>query len=135
MVLTLLIIFGAIISWIDIQTHRIPNKILLYLLISTAAISYGDIARFARLSATTLFITLLISILTHVGMGDVKLIAILIPLIGRDHALNVTLLMICISATSIVPATITFLKKGTISITIPWAPSLFAASILYLATQ
>jgi len=70
-----------------------------------------------------------------VGMGDVKLIAILIPLIGRDHALNVTLLMICISATSIVAAAITFLKKGTISITIPWAPSLFAASILYLATQ
>jgi hypothetical protein len=71
----------------------------------------------------------------HIGMGDVKLISILIPLIGKDHILDVTLLLICISVTSIVAAAITILKKGTISVTMPWAPSLFAASILYLATQ
>jgi len=135
MILMLLIVFGAIISRIDIRTHRIPNRVLIYFLLCAIAISYHDLQRFARLSAMTLLFGLLLSILGKIGMGDVKLIAVLIPLIGKDHSLNVTLLLICISVTSIVAATITILKKGTISTTIPWAPSLFAASILYLATQ
>lgn len=94
-----------------------------------------DLSRFARISAISFLFGLLFSTIMHVGMGDVKLISILIPLIGKDHILDVTLLLICISVTSIVAAAITVLKKGTISVTIPWAPSLFAASILYLATQ
>ncbi len=135
MVLTLLIVFGVIISRIDIRTHRISNRVLCYFFLFTTAIHYRDLARFARLSIITFLFGLLLSILVHIGMGDVKLIAILIPLIGKDHSLNVALLLICISVTSIMAAAITVLKKGTISVSIPWAPSLFAASILYLATQ
>ena len=135
MILTLLIVFGAIISRIDIRTHRIPNRVLFYFFLCASAISYRDLQRFARLSAITLLVGLLLSIIVHIGMGDVKLIAVLIPLIGKNHSLNVTLLMICICVTSLIAAAITVLKKGTISVTIPWAPSLFSASILYLATQ
>ena len=131
----LLIVFGAIISRKDIRTHRIPNRVLFYFFLCVTAISYRDLQRFARLSAITLLVGLLLSIIVHIGMGDVKLIAVLIPLIGKDHFLNVTLLMICIVVTSLVAVAITVLKKGTISVSIPWAPSLFAASILYLATQ
>ena len=131
----LLIVFGAIVSRTDIRTHRIPNQVLLYFFLCATAISYRDLQRFARLSAITILVGLLLSIIVHIGMGDVKLIAVLIPLIGKDHSLNVTLLMICICVTSLMTSAITVLKKGTISVTIPWAPSLFAASILYLATQ
>lgn len=135
MALLLLIVFGAIISRSDLRTHRIPNRVLIYFFILTTAISYRDLSRAARLSAISFLIAVLFSILVHIGMGDVKLIAVLIPLIGKDHNLNVTLLFICISLTSIMAAAISVLKKGTISVTIAWAPSLFAASILYLATQ
>jgi hypothetical protein len=34
-----------------------------------------------------------------------------------------------------VAAVITIVKKGTISVAIPWAPSLFSGAILYLATR
>ena len=135
MVLTLLIVFGAVISRIDIYTHRIPNRVLIFFFLLTIAICNHDISRCARISAISFLFGLLLSIIMHIGMGDVKLISILIPLIGKDHILDVTLLLICISVTSIVAAAITILKKGTISVTMPWAPSLFAASILYLATQ
>jgi Flp pilus assembly protein protease CpaA len=135
MILMLLIVFGVIISTTDIRTHRIPNRVLFCFLLCATAISYPDLGRFARLSAISLLLGLLLSIIMHIGMGDVKLIAVLIPMIGKDHSLNVTLLMICICVTSLMTSAITVLKKGTISVTIPWAPSLFAASILYLATQ
>lgn len=135
MVLTLLIVFGVIISRIDIRTHRIPNRVLIFFFLLTIAMCNHDLSRFARISGISFLFGLLFSIIMHVGMGDVKLISILIPLIGRDHILDVTLLLICISVTSLVAAAITVLKKGTISVAIPWAPSLFVASILYLATQ
>lgn len=135
MVLALLIFFGAIISWKDLRSHRIPNRALIYFLICTAAISYRDLSRFAQLCASTLLIAFLLSIVMGIGMGDVKLIALLVPLVTRDHALHVTLLLICISFTSIVAAAITILTRGTISRSIPWAPSLFSGAILYLATR
>lgn len=135
MVLALLIFFGAIISWKDLHSHRIPNRALIYFLICTAAISYRDLSRFAQLCASTLLIAFLLSIVMGIGMGDVKLIALLVPLVARDHALHVTLLLICISFTSIVAAAITILTRGTISRSIPWAPSLFSGAILYLATR
>jgi Flp pilus assembly protein protease CpaA len=75
------------------------------------------------------------SIVIGVGMGDVKLIAVLLPLLAHNHALKISLLLICISVTSIVAAVITIVKKGTISVAIPWAPSLFSGAILYLATR
>ena len=135
MTLALLIVFGAAISRIDLRSHRIPNQALFYFLICAAGISYRELSRFVQISALTLIFGLLFSLVIRVGMGDVKLIAVLIPVLAHNHALTLSLLLICISLTSIVAAVITIVKKGTISVCIPWAPSLFAASILYLATQ
>jgi len=135
MVLALLIFFGLIISWKDLRTHRIPNRTLIYFSIFTAAISYRDLSEFAQLCASSFLIAFLLSIVMGIGMGDVKLIALLVPLVARDHELHLTLLLICISFTSIVAAAITILKRGTISRSIPWAPSLFSGAILYLATR
>ena len=135
MTLALLIVFGAAISQIDLRSHRIPNRALIYFLICAAGISYRELSRFVQIAALTLILGLLFSLVARVGMGDVKLIAVLIPVLAHNHALNISLLLICISLTSIVAAVITIVKKGTISVCIPWAPSLFAASILYLATQ
>ena len=135
MTLALLIVFGGAISRIDLRSHRIPNQALFYFLICAAGISYRELSRFVQISALTLIFGLLFSLVIRVGMGDVKLIAVLIPVLAHNHALNISLLLICIFLTSIVAAVITIVKKGTISVCIPWAPSLFAASILYLATQ
>ena len=135
MTLALLIVFGAAISRIDLRSHRIPNQALFYFLICAAGISYRELSRFVQIAALTLIFGLLFSLVARVGMGDVKLIAVLIPVLAHNHALNISLLLICISLTSIVAAVITIVKKGTISVCIPWAPSLFVASILYLATQ
>jgi Flp pilus assembly protein protease CpaA len=135
MTLGLLIIFGAVISRIDIRTHKIPNGALIYFLICAAALSFRDLSRFAQISLLTLLFGFLFSLVIGVGMGDVKLIAVLLPLLAHNHALKISLLLICISVTSIVAAVITIVKKGTISVAIPWAPSLFSGAILYLATR
>jgi Flp pilus assembly protein protease CpaA len=135
MTLGLLIIFGAVISRIDIRTHKIPNRALVYFLICAAALSFRDLSRFAQISLLTLLFGILFSLVIGLGMGDVKLIAVLIPLLAHNHALKISLLLICISVTSIVAAVITIVKKGTISVAIPWAPSLFSGAILYLATR
>lgn len=131
----LLFLFGLRMCLSDIKSHRIRNVDLLLFFLSAALLSDEDIYRFLQYSLASLVVGLISSLLFSIGMGDVKLIAVLVPLVARDHALHLTLLFICISFTSIVAATITILKKGTISCSIPWAPSLFSGAILYLATS
>ena len=135
MTLVLLLVFGFIISRTDLQSQRIRNRDLSYFFIAVSAISLPDIPRFARLTALTFTLSLLLSIAFGIGMGDVKLITVLIPLLGRNHAIELVLLLLCISLTSTVALVISFARSRAISLHIPWAPSLFAASILYLATQ
>lgn len=135
MTLVLLLIFGFFISRTDLQRHRIRNRDLIYFFIASLAISFRDLPRFARLAGLTFTLSLLLSIALGVGMGDVKLITVLIPLLGRNHEIELVLLLLCISATSTVAVIIGFARSRRKSLHIPWAPSLFAASILYLATQ
>ena len=135
MTLVLLLVFGFSISRTDLQSQRIRNRDLNYFFIAAAAISLPDITRFARLTALTFTLSLFLSISFGIGMGDVKLISVLIPLLGRNHPLELVLLLSCISVTSTVAVAIGFARSRAISLRIPWAPSLFAASILYLATQ
>lgn len=102
---------------------------------ATALFSFRDIGRFSRLTATTFVLSLILSLVTGIGMGDVKLLSVLIPLLGSSHRLDLISLLLCICLTSLVAALISIVKSRKISLPIPWAPSLFAASILYLATQ
>ena len=131
----LLLIFGIKISLSDIKSHRIHNVDLLFFFIAVALVSHNNSPRFLQVFTASLCVGFIFAALFSIGMGDVKLIALLVPLVARDYALHLTLLLICISFTSIVAAAITILKRGTISLSIPWAPSLFSGAILYLATR
>jgi Flp pilus assembly protein protease CpaA len=131
----LLLIFGIKISLSDIKSHRIHNVDLLFFFIAVALVSHNNFPRFLQFFTASLCVGFVFAALFSIGMGDVKLIALLVPLVARDYALHLTLLLICISFTSIVAAAITILKRGTISLSIPWAPSLFSGAILYLATR
>ena len=131
----LLFVFGIRISLSDIASHRIRNVDLIPFFMLSALVSHDEIFRFLQFSILSLAVGLISSLLFSIGMGDVKLIAILIPLVAKDHTFEVTALLFAISSTSIVAAAITILKKGTISRSIPWAPSLFSGAILYLATR
>ncbi len=131
----LLLIFGLKISLTDIKSHRIHNVDLLFFFIAVALVSHNNIPRFLQFFTASLCVGFIFAALFSIGMGDVKLIALLVPLVAKDYALHLTLLLICISFTSIVAAAITILKRGTISLSIPWAPSLFSGAILYLATR
>ena len=127
--------FGIRISLSDIASHRIRNVDLIPFFILSALLSHDDIFRFLQFSILSLAVGFISSLFFSIGMGDVKLLAILIPLVAKDHAFEVTALLFAISSTSIVAAAFTILKKGTISCSIPWAPSLFSGAILYLATR
>lgn len=135
MILTLLLVFGLRISKSDLRTHTIRNRDLIYFMTATALFSFRDIGRFSRLTVTTFVLSLILSLVTGIGMGDVKLLSVLIPLLGSSHRLDLISLLLCICSTSLVAAVISIVKSRKISLPIPWAPSLFAASILYLATQ
>lgn len=129
-----LFILAAPIAIADISGRKIPN-IYLFLL-SMCLLPYLVIYGLGPLTPLLLFhISLLIMSFFGMGMGDVKLLAIIGSWLnshgGAEHLVFVALIL-AISATHILYLTI---KNGSIPNSIPMAPSIFLALSLYLAMR
>ncbi len=135
MIFIVLFYFGAIISRDDIRRHRIRNIDLLQFLLIGSLLWHQDIARLYSMGACVFVVGLAFALVFKIGMGDIKLISILIPLAGLEERIDIFRLLTFLVVTSIVPCIIIYVRKRNISTQIPWAPSLFSAVILYLATR
>jgi Flp pilus assembly protein protease CpaA len=70
-----------------------------------------------------------------IGMGDVKLISVLIAIMAPQTFNDISKIAILLVITSMVVAIPHIVVSHSLRLRIPWAPSLFLATILYMATR
>ena len=124
-----LILFALPICIADTSTFVIPNmysKILTYVT-SLHLIIHG----FGNWQVLVLPISfLLIMVLLHVGMGDIKLLALMLV----THVNSAISIVPCVFLYATIHIMMVFLVRGRFPLKIPLAPSIFLGFATYLAT-
>lgn len=122
------------ISICDLRTFKIPNIYLLLLtycsLPSLFIYGLGDLFQLGLV-----LLTLVVLHWAGMGMGDIKLIALISLLINLNSASSFPDLAGCILAVSILHTGLVALISRNMPSRIPLAPSIFAGLFLYLATR
>lgn len=145
-ILRYLILYAALffLAWIDHKQRRIPNKILSRLLALRAILLVAEGAMFPRMALVIALSSVLGMLLGGgmfllarflskggVGMGDVKLFAVIGSYVGSGSIMAVTFLTIVISAAySIVMLAV---KKVRWKEEIPFAPFIWIGTMLAMA--
>lgn len=145
-ILRYLILYAALffLAWIDHKQRRIPNKILSRLLALRAILLVAEGAMFPRMALVIALSSVLGMLLGGgmfllarflskggVGMGDVKLFAVIGSYVGSGSIMTVTFLTIVISAAySIVMLAV---KKVRWKEEIPFAPFIWIGTMLAMA--
>lgn len=145
-ILRYLILYAALffLAWIDHKQRRIPNKILSRLLALRAILLVAEGAMFPRMALVIALSSVLGMLLGGgmfllarflskggVGMGDVKLFAVIGSYVGSGSIMTVTFLTIVISAAySIVMLAV---KKVRWKEEIPFAPFIWTGTMLAMA--
>lgn len=145
-ILRYLILYAALffLAWIDHKQRRIPNKILSRLLALRAILLVAEGAMFPRMALVIVLSSVLGMLLGGgmfllarflskggVGMGDVKLFAVIGSYVGSGSIMTVTFLTIVISAAySIVMLAV---KKVRWKEEIPFAPFIWTGTMLAMA--
>ena len=141
-----LLLYAALffLAWIDHKQKRIPNKILSRLLVLRAILLVAEGAMFPRMALVIVLSSVLGMLLGGgmfllarflskggVGMGDVKLFAVIGSYVGSGSIMAVTFLTIVISAAySIVMLAV---KKVRWKEEIPFAPFIWIGTMLAMA--
>jgi Flp pilus assembly protein protease CpaA len=122
------------ISICDLRTFKIPNIYLLLLTYCTlpALFIYG-VGNLSQLSLVLL--TLVVLYWAGMGMGDIKLIALISLLINLNPDSSLVDFASCVMAVSIFHTGLVALISRSIPSRIALAPSIFAGLFLYLATR
>jgi len=135
MMIFILILFAVKISTTDFLTHLIRNRDVAILLL----ISLGLTIRHPWTYCVTLTFSFMIFFIVHaifaIGMGDVKLISVLIAIMAPQTFNDISKIAILLMITSMVVAIPYIVASHSLRLRIPWAPSLFLATILYMATR
>lgn len=145
-ILRYLILYAALflLAWIDYKHRRIPNKILSGLLLARGMLLVAEGMLFPRLALALLLSSLLgmllgggLFLLAHfiskggVGMGDVKLLAVIGSYMGGGSIMPVIFLAVMSSAAySIVMLAF---KKIRLKEEIPFAPFIWIGTMLTMA--
>lgn len=145
-ILRYLILYLALflIAWIDQQHRRIPNKILLRLLVLRGGIFVLEWLMFPNMILAILISAILglllgggLLLLAHfiskggVGMGDVKLLAVTGGYMGSGSVMTVVFLSVIISA--VYSIVMLMLKKIKLKEEIPFAPFIWIGTMLTMA--
>lgn len=133
-----------LIAWIDLESKRIPNKILKILLAVRGIILIPEWLTFPELG-TAMVVSAVsgavigggIFLLAHfiskggVGMGDVKLFAVIGLYLGSGSIMAAAFLSVMAGA--VYSAVMLFLKKIKLKEEIPFAPFILVGTILTMA--
>lgn len=145
-ILRYLILFASLflIAWIDQKNKRIPNRILKFLLAVRAALLIPEWLTFPDLGTALLISALLGALLggglllfAHLlskgglGMGDVKLFAVIGAYLGSGSIMSAVFLSVMSSA--VYSAAMLIVKKIKLKEEIPFAPFIFIGIILTMA--
>jgi Flp pilus assembly protein protease CpaA len=129
-----LLVAAIPISLADLKYSKIPNIYLLYLSIFSAPfVIINGLGSISRLLASLLVVMFLH--LCGMGMGDVKLILIILITHNADQQFSSLNYISCLLLIATMHALLLGLKDQSMPRKIPLAPSIFAGLVLYLATR
>jgi Flp pilus assembly protein protease CpaA len=122
------------ISLADLKSFTIPNVYLVILsLLCAPYVFFNGLGQISVVLAA-LFILLMLNVL-GLGMGDVKLLSIILFTLNSDDRNELTLLAVLIILSASLHVMWRTLKNRSLPRRIPLAPSIFVGLALYLATQ
>jgi Flp pilus assembly protein protease CpaA len=122
------------ISLADLKSFTIPNVYLVMLsLLCAPYVFFNGLGQISEILAA-LFILLMLNLL-GLGMGDAKLLSIVLLTLNSDGYSDLTLLAVLIILTASLHVMWRTLKNRFLPRRIPLAPSIFVGLALYLATQ
>jgi len=133
----LLPIFGWI-ALVDVRTHRITNKsVLLLAIISliTLDTSHSNLGSQAFASLVVLILTLVLALFCGLGMGDVKLIAVLALFVLPPHAASYQIFIFSVSLSALIYALCISRGELRTLIQIPLAPAIMFGTIIALIAE
>jgi Flp pilus assembly protein protease CpaA len=128
------LILAIPISLADLKSFTIPNVYLVMLsLLCAPYVFFNGLGQISVFLAA-MFI-LLILILLGLGMGDAKLLSIILLTLNSDGYSDLTLLAVLIILSASLHVMWRTLKNRSLPRRIPLAPTIFVGLALYLATQ
>jgi Flp pilus assembly protein protease CpaA len=126
-----LIFSGIYFSWVDIKTHRIPNKSLAILLLVLFAISlFSKDGIYFTSAAIFIFAGTLLSVFAGLGFGDVKLLTLLSLFVIAPTRHDFELFLFGAACTAAIALALARSRGRKSSDAIAMAPSIFAGAIL-----
>jgi len=128
----------AILGWIaltDARTHRIPNRELLILLIAAGAtLNFEDysVRNHVPTSIAVIFIAIFLSYFCGLGMGDVKLLAVLSFFVLPPYFASYQIFLSVVTLTALAYSIIISRGDFRKSVQVPLAPAIFFGTLIAL---
>jgi len=135
------LLFFPILGWIalvDARTHRISNRsVLLLTIISLITIDTSHFSMRSQASAAVVvfILTLLLALFCGLGMGDVKLVAVLALFVLPPHVASYQIFIFSVAFSAFIYALC--ISRGELRklIQIPLAPSIVFGTIITLIAK
>ena len=129
-----LLVAAIPISLADLKYSKIPNVYLLYLsILCVPFVIFNGLGSIVRL-LTTLLVLLFLH-LGGMGMGDVKLLLIILITHNSDQQFSSLNYFSCLLLIATMHVLLLGFKDQSMPRKIPLAPSIFAGFVLYMATR
>ena len=128
----------AILGWIaltDARTHRIPNRELLILVIaSVVTLNFEEysLRNHVHISIFVIFIAIFLSSFCGLGMGDVKLLAVLSLLVLPPYFASYQIFLLVVTLTALAYSIIISRGDFRKSVQVPLAPAIFLGTLIAL---
>jgi Flp pilus assembly protein protease CpaA len=125
----------AWISFVDLRTHRIPNRDVAILAIASIVaikLEIYSLRDHLRISAIVLMILIALSFFCGLGMGDVKLVGVLTMFVLAPEAATYMTFLAVVAITASIHAIILSRGKLRKSLQIPLAPAIFCGTMMAL---
>ena len=131
----------AILGWIaltDARTHRIPNRELLILVIaSVATLHFEDysVRNHLHISIVVISGSILLSYFCGLGMGDVKLLAVLSLFVLPPYFVSYQIFLLVVTLTALAYSIIISRGDFRKSVQVPLAPAIFLGILITLTVK
>lgn len=125
----------GLIALTDARTHRIPNRELLILIIASAmALNFEDysVRNHSHISVVVISIAIFLSYFCGLGMGDVKLLAILSFFVLPPYLASYQIFLSVVTLTALAYSIIISGGDFRKSVQVPLAPAIFFGTLFAL---
>ena len=128
----------AILGWIaltDARTHRIPNRELLILVIaSLVTLNFEDhsVRNQSIISIVVISVAIFLSYFCGLGMGDVKLLAVLTIFVLPPYFASYQIFLSVVTLTALAYSIIISRGDFRKSVQVPLAPAIFLGTLIAL---